>query len=186
MRQKLRTLSTLMQNYYREKTSRFGPRLMQVAYGLPTVQLSDIVRENIEVKLPIPDDICMPPYHGPSDHDDYSPLMMIVKSLQPKIVVELGTAHGNTVANICRECPQTKIYTVNAPIGDQSGIMTTYQLTREEIGRVYRAHSFADRVVQIFMNTLDLELSGFIDSPIVDIAIIDACHDTDYVLNVYS
>ena len=37
--------------------------------------------------------------------------------------------------------------------------------------------------MQIFKNTLDLNLGEFFDGPVVDLAIIDACHDTGYVIN---
>ncbi len=61
--------------------------------------------------------------------------------------------------------------------------MTTYELDREEIGRVYRKFGFTDRVTQIFENTLTLDLSSYFAKPCIDLAIIDACHDTSYVLS---
>lgn len=150
---------------------------------LPTVELEAIVPRAVEIESPIMTDICLPPFYRFDDHDDYTPLMKIVKSLQPSIVLELGTAHGNSTANICRQSPGTKIYTVNAPVEEQTGTLTTYDLTVEEIGRVYRAHGFGERVVQIFANTLHLDLSQYFDGPSIDLAVIDACHDTDYVIN---
>ncbi len=150
---------------------------------LPSVELAAIVPRAVEIEPPIMTDICLPPYHKFDDHDDYTPLMKIVKSLQPRVVLELGTAHGNATANICRQSPQTKIYTVNAPVEEQTGNLTTYDLTVEEIGRVYRQHGFGERVVQIFANTLHLDLSQYFTEPVIDLAIIDACHDTEYVIN---
>lgn len=151
-------------------------------YHLPVVEI-DVEANRESISKPILDDICLPPYHGPSDHDDYLPLMSIAKNLRPKTVVELGTAHGNIAANICRQCPEAKIYTVNALAEQQTGNMATYELNQDEIGRVYRAHGYESRVIQILQNTMDLDLSGHLDGPIVDLAIIDACHDTDYVVN---
>ena len=158
-------------------------RLARPFRHLPTVDLEALVPRWVEVEPPIMKDICLPPYHMFDDHDDYTPLMKIVKSLQPSVVLELGTAHGNATANICRQSPKTKIYTVNAPVEEQTGNLTTYDLTVEEIGRVYREYGFAERVVQIFANTLHLDLSQYFDEPVVELAIIDACHDTDYVIN---
>lgn len=156
--------------------------LLKMAYELPTVELSAIVQKEIEVQPPIIDDICLP-LRDYFQHDDFVPLMKIVGSLQPRIVLELGTAFGNTVANICKHSPQTIVYTVNAPLEKQTGRNTSYSLTEQEIGRVYRRYGFADRVVQVFQNTLHLDLSQYLQSSSVDLAIIDACHDTSYVIN---
>jgi predicted O-methyltransferase YrrM len=125
----------------------------------------------------------MPPFVPFRDHDDYSPLLKIAKSLQVKVLLELGTAYGNTVANICREIPQARVWTVNAPPETITGNITTYVLELQEIGRVYKEHGFADRVTQILENTLTLDLSRYFSEACVDLAIIDACHDTEYVLN---
>ncbi len=109
--------------------------------------------------------------------------MGIVATVNPHTVVELGTAHGNTVANICRHAPKATVYTVNAPLDIQSGKTVTFQLTKDHIGRVYKSHGFSERVVQVFANTLDLDLQEYVGSRPVDLAIVDACHDTEYVLN---
>lgn len=151
--------------------------------ALPEVKLQELVREAVEIEEPILDDICLPPYYWYKDHDDFHPIMQIVRSRQPRIVVELGTAHGNLTANICRQCPDATVYTVNAPADLQTGEFITFELSYQEIGRVYRNHGFGDRVVQIFKNTLDLDLGEYFKEPIVDLAIIDACHDTEYVVN---
>jgi predicted O-methyltransferase YrrM len=127
--------------------------------------------------------ICLPPFHGVHPHDDYTPLLKIVRSAQPRVVVELGTAHGNTVANICNQLPDCHVWTVNAPAERMTGDITTYSLDENEIGCVYRQYGFADRVVQILENTLDLDLSRYFNEACVDLAIIDACHDIEYVLN---
>ncbi len=150
---------------------------------LPEVELDAIVPQAVELEPPIMKDIGLPPYRIFDDHDDYTPLMKIVRALEPSVVLELGTAYGNATANICRQSPRTKVYTVNAPVEEQTGELTTFDLTVEEIGRVYREHGFAERVVQIFANTLHLDLSRYFTEPSVELAIIDACHDTDYVIN---
>lgn len=158
--------------------------LFQIRHPLPSVEIAQIIGRGPEkVSPPITQDICLPPHFGPTDHDDFSPLMQMVRARQPKIVLELGTAHGNTVANICHTSPQSQVWTVNAPVEEQTGTTVTFELSREEIGRAYRASGFEDRVVQIFENTLHLDLSQYFKGREVDLAIIDACHDTAYVLN---
>jgi predicted O-methyltransferase YrrM len=98
-------------------------------------------------------------------------------------VLELGTAYGNITANVCNQCPTANVYTVNAPAEEQTGTRVTYKLSKDQIGRVYRQYGFAERVVQVFENTLNLNLSLYFSEPVVDLAIIDACHDTEYVIN---
>jgi predicted O-methyltransferase YrrM len=151
--------------------------------ALPGIELQEIVPTDVEIAPPILEDVCMPPYVGWSTHDDLTPLLKIAKSLQPAFIVELGTAYGNSTANLCRQSPQAKVFTVNAPVEEQTGEITTYELTRAEIGRVYRAYGFSEQVTQIFVNTLNLDLSQYLTGAVVDLALIDACHDTDYVIN---
>jgi hypothetical protein len=153
---------------------------------LPEVELSALVGGQSEHFVPeILDDICMPPHvvRWQYDNDDYDALAKVVKKWAPKSIVELGTAHGNTVANLCILCPDALICTVNAPVSLQSGVNVTFRLTEDDIGRVYRAHGFEHRVKQIFCNTLDLDLGRWVKPKSVDLAIVDACHDTEYVLN---
>jgi predicted O-methyltransferase YrrM len=159
---------------------------MNTFYGLPSVPLRLIVPAMTQVLPPIVDDICLPPYFGADDHDDYTPLMTLVRALRPAVVLELGTAFGNTVANICHQVPDAMVYTVNAPLEEQSGSTTTFQLSHAEIGRVYRKRGFEKRVIQIFANTLNLDLATYFQSPVVDLAVIDACHDCEYVLSDFS
>jgi predicted O-methyltransferase YrrM len=156
---------------------------MKLIARLPEVELDAIVPNEVPVMPPILDDICLPPYFGPTDHDDLLPLLQIVRSRRPHTVLELGTAHGNTVANICRQCPEATVYTVNALAEQQTGEYITYALTPEQIGRVYHAHGFTHQVVQIFQNTLHLDVARELEGRAVDLAIIDACHDPDYVIN---
>ena len=126
----------------------------------------------------------MPPYiQHRQDHNDFNPMMQLAMHKKPSIVLELGTAHGNTVANICSNLPEVKVVTVNAPIESQSGEITTYELSKEEIGRVYKNNNFTDRVTQVCQKTLELDLSNILEKKSVDFCIIDACHDTDYVVN---
>ncbi len=151
-------------------------------YELPSVNVIDVTKKDIPIADPIMEGICMPPYLY-KKHDDFGALMKLAKFTNAKTIVELGTAHGNTSANLCKNCPDAKVYTVNAPVEAMTGDMTTYDLSKEEIGIAYRNSGYSNRVVQIFENTLHLDLSKYFKEPIVDFAIVDACHDTDYVIN---
>jgi predicted O-methyltransferase YrrM len=157
-------------------------RSIKLFHALPEVDWRQDL-EHHRILDPILDDICLPPYFGATDQNDYATLVSIAAVLQPAVVLELGTAYGNTVANICRHCPSARIYTVNALAEEQTGIMTTFTLGRNEVGRVYRKYGFERRVTQIFSNTLTMDLSRYFPKPVVDLAIIDACHDPEYVLN---
>jgi len=157
-------------------------------FALPEISLSDLnLSEDIDLGEPILENICMPPHQKidvtHNDHDDFSPLIAFAKVRQPRIILELGTAQGNTVANLCRVCPEAHVYTVNAPLGIQTGDITTFQLDAQAIGRVYRNHGYEARVVQIYENTLHLDLARHLDNQRIDLAIIDACHDAAYVIN---
>jgi len=159
-------------------------RQWQRRYALPIIALADLVPETVTLAPLILDDVCLPPYWGPTDHNDLIPLCQIARFYQPRIMLELGTAHGNLVANICRQCSSTHVYTVNALPEEQTGEIITYKrLGPDQIGRVYRQYGYANRVTQIFQNTLKLDLSPYLSGPIVDLAVIDACHDVDYVIN---
>ena len=109
--------------------------------------------------------------------------MRVLEAVRPKLVIELGTAHGNTTANICSRFSCVRVVTVDAPKSVLSGSIVTFSLDKSEIGRVYHHHGFTGRVDQVFQNTLRLNLDEYVDSESADVAIVDACHDTDYVLN---
>ena len=155
-------------------------------YRLPETDVDSLVSGNPEVPEPILEDICMPPYvtrdPGSNDHDDYHPLMRIIASRRPRTLLELGTAHGNTTANLCKQNPDLTVYTVNAPVEMQTGETTTFRLDETQIGRVYRNAGYGNRVTQILANTLTMEPEKFLKGPL-DAAIIDACHDAEYVIN---
>lgn len=170
------------------KLKTWTARIQYSKYELPPITLEQFTGQphRQQIADPILDDCCMPPYvdniYG-KHHDDFTALMNISLWKKPEIILELGTAHGNTVANLCRLLPDAKIYTVNAPVEEQSGNNVTYELTKTEIGRVYRKYGFDKQITQLFVNTLHLNLTDFFESPVLDLAIIDACHDTEYVIN---
>jgi len=169
--------------WLQEMLLRAGGRVMRRWFALPSVSLSSLPEYESAASQPILDDICLPPFVATDRHNDFAALMRLVATRCPKVVLELGTAHGNTVANICRACPDARVVTVNAPPEEISGRSTTFALAKDEIGRVYRRYGFSDRVVQVWCNTLQLDLSPYLAPGSVDLAIVDACHDCKYVIN---
>lgn len=154
-------------------------------YSLPTVNVEDLVEggDSDVAYNPVMEDICLPPYGGAQGHDDVTPLLRIVDSTDPDLVVEFGTGYGNLTANICEICKDTVIVTVDAHQEIQTGTLTTYALRKNEIGRVYRKYGFESRVTQLYENTLHIDLTEVLNECVIDLAIIDACHDTRYVMN---
>jgi predicted O-methyltransferase YrrM len=167
-----------LRNLYRELRWKFFWK----NFKLPEVSLQDLVPCEKPLKPTITENLCLPPYEGTTDHDDVDALLRLITHLEPHVVLELGTAQGATVANICA-ISDAEVYTVNALPEQISGQITTFVLSKDEIGFVYRKHGFSGRVVQIFENTKQMDLSSYLDFDIVDFTIIDACHDTDYVIN---
>jgi len=154
-------------------------------YQLPEIHLSDLGVIANDYEPTIIENICMPPYVGDSQLNDYSVLFSLFDHIKPKIIVEFGTAHGNTVANICSH-HNSEVYTVNALPDQIDGRVTTYTLTKNEIGYIYRKFGHTNKVNQIFENTKNINLSLYLNGKSVDFAIIDACHDSDFVLNDFS
>jgi hypothetical protein len=95
--------------------------VMKLFFPLPTISIDAVSSVAHGFAPRIKDDICLPPYYESNDHDDFSALMKIVTAAEAEIVLELGSGYGNTVANICRECQWTRVFTVNAPPDENSG-----------------------------------------------------------------
>jgi len=64
-----------------------------------------------------------------------------------------------------------------------SGKNITYSILKEDIGRVYKKYNFDDRLILLYENTVEIELFDYFKKESIDLAIIDACHDTKYVIN---
>ena len=160
---------------------RFG--WLRARHALPTITLAELDAAHAAVSEPLLDDVCMPPFAGSPHHEDLFAILRAATALQPHVIVELGTAHGNLTANLCKAVPTARVFTVNAEAEQMTGWATTYALSAAEVGRVYRNAGFADRVTQILCNTLHLDLEAYLDGTAIDLAIIDACHDVEYVLN---
>jgi predicted O-methyltransferase YrrM len=159
-------------------------RVLSELFKLPAIRLDSVASApRLEVCEPIVDDLCMPPIPGGPGHDDLGAVLRIARSCRPQLICEIGTAHGNLTANLLRNCPGAKMVTVNAPAELQSGNSVTYTLTPSEIGRVYRRYGYDKRVLQLLVNSLDLDLGQHVEPCSIDLAIVDGCHDTEFVLN---
>lgn len=154
--------------------------LYHVFFRIPAMSIGRIVGTNPYRYIRINDKVNLPT-KPEFDHDDLDALMQVVMALKPESVLEFGTAHGNTVANICANT-HARVYTINALPEQIAGNAITFALTKDEIGCVYRQHDFDNRVEQIYENTAELDCIKCA-IPSVDLAIIDACHDFDFVIN---
>lgn len=162
----------------------------KVYYTLKNTHLPTFNEPFLSSKIPatllISEDVGLPSiYHFEKKHDDLGKLLQLIQHYQPKTVIEFGTSFGNTVANICKHST-AMLYTVNALPEQISGSVITGVLSKESIGRVYKKYGFSNRVVQIYENTLSVDLEKYMAKESADFAIIDACHDIDYIINDFN
>ena len=155
-------------------------KLPFAAEELPEVKSSEFVHESKSFE-PIMEEICMPPYYGPNDKNDFYFLVSLAKQNNVKKVFEYGTAAGNTVANLCK-FTDAKVTTLNAVEGDTTGKYRTYDFDENSIGQIYRKYGYSDRVTQVFSDSLEFVPETIADEG-YDLVIIDACHDFEYVLS---
>lgn len=164
---------------------RASDRLTRWLFELPTVEVDDLASplgEGERDRLVL-DDLNLPPRpESGLHHDDLGTLVRIVRDLRPRRILELGTGRGNATANLCA-FSEAEVVTVNALEEQISGETVTFVLPREEIGRVYRDHGYEDRVTQVHCDTLDFRPLDHVEPASVDLAVIDACHDTGYVIS---
>lgn len=113
---------------------------------------------------------------------DAESLAAVMRNAEPEVALEIGTSSGMGTVLMAVNAPSASIYTVNIPpealkAGD-GGKLTTNALSVDDIGRAYRERGL-DNVVQIFANTATWEP----EVGTIDVAFIDGCHDTDFVIN---
>jgi hypothetical protein len=111
---------------------------------------------------------------------DAESLATVVRNINPKTILEIGTSNGMGTLLISANAPESKIYTVNIlPEEIQSGEggkLVTIALEKEKIGIAFRQRKIKN-ITQIYANTAKWEP----DIGVIDIAFIDGCHDTEFV-----
>jgi predicted O-methyltransferase YrrM len=113
---------------------------------------------------------------------DAETLGTVMRNTNPAICLDIGTATGHSAALMAVNAPQSHIYTVNIPpegiLSGEGGILTTIALEQDKIGAYYRERSLTN-ITQILANTAKWEP----DIGPIDVALIDGCHDTEFVYN---
>jgi predicted O-methyltransferase YrrM len=106
----------------------------------------------------------------------------IVRNTSPSVCLDIGTAEGHSAALMAVNAPQARVFTVNIPPEEihsgEGGVLTTVAFEREKIGSYYRERNLAN-VEQILANTARWEPNV----GTIDVALVDGCHDTDFVYN---
>lgn len=112
---------------------------------------------------------------------DAQSLGAVMRNAQPSVALEIGTSKGMGTVLMAVNAPGATIYTINIPpdevLDGSGGRLTTNALGVEEIGRAYRERGL-ENVVQILANTATWQP----DIGPIDVAFIDGCHDTEFVV----
>lgn len=98
----------------------------------------------------------------------------------PRILLEIGTSHGQTTALMAQNASTGTVFTINIPPEEitEGGRNVTFAPSREEIGQYYRELKLTN-IRQIFANTRNWSP----DFSPIDVAFIDGCHDAEFVFN---
>jgi predicted O-methyltransferase YrrM len=109
-------------------------------------------------------------------------LAVVVRNARPKTVLEVGTSSGAGTALISENAKDSRVHTINIPPEEiesgKGGILTTIALEKDKVGAIYRKKGCSN-VTQIFANTA----SWTPNIGPIDVAFIDGCHDTKFVIN---
>src|SRR5207237_2331800 len=104
----------------------------------------------------------------------------IVRNVAPSVCLDIGTGEGHSAALMALNAPQARIYTVNSPPEEirsgAGGVLTTAAYEQDEIGSYYRQREIKN-VDQILANTATWEPNV----GAIDMALVDGCHDTEFV-----
>lgn len=111
---------------------------------------------------------------------DAESIAVVMKNAAPKVALEIGTSDGRTTALMAGNAPESMVFTVNIPPEEiaEGGKLVTYAPDRDRIGKYYRERGFKN-VTQILANTKTWKP----DIGSIDVAFIDGCHDTEFVIN---
>lgn len=113
---------------------------------------------------------------------DAESLATVMRNADPKVALEIGTAGGEGTLLMSLNAPSAVINTVNILPEEieagKGGVHTTIAMAKERIGAAYKERGVTN-VRQIFANTA----TWTPDIGTIDVAFIDGCHDTDFVIN---
>jgi hypothetical protein len=166
----------------RRHIDQFRWRSIRRAFDLPEIPVDTLLYGAPLVEPPLVEGLYMPPVAGPGDVNDVGIALTLIQQAQPNVIVELGTGRGAFTANLCA-VTDAHVYTVNALPEQISGRITTFALTDQEIGSVYRDQGYAGRVSQVYADTRNVRYDELLPSgQRIDFAVLDACHDAEYVL----
>jgi predicted O-methyltransferase YrrM len=112
--------------------------------------------------------------------NDSEVLSLVAANAQKGCMLDIGTHVGRSAARMAVNSPGSTIYTVNVHPDDfdKAGILTTEQLSVDQIGSFYRENNL-ENIIQIFANTFDWEIPSYINN--ISLAYIDGCHDSQAV-----
>lgn len=130
-------------------------------------------------------DAYMPPFRGDKHLVDLPMMLQIALHLDPKHILEIGTAHGNAAYNLAAYCPSANIITVNALPDQIKGRNITSAFSKDEIGRVFRDKPEAERIRQVYADSKNLTKKE-LGLKSAELVIIDGCHDFDYVISDFA
>lgn len=105
---------------------------------------------------------------------DYAMKARVVKSFNPKKILEIGTWHGWGISAIKSACPEAECFTMNPKSNNEAN----NPINETKIGRVYKKLKL--EINQIWANSMTFDFSKI---PAVDVCYIDGNHEYDYVMN---
>ena len=120
----------------------------------------------------------------------YTLLATIVSALNPKKIFEIGTFRGATALTMALNAPYADIYTLDLPLetapdeaamvshlsrGDQEWV----RLSRTSLGHAFLDHPVAERIHQLYGNSLSFEPPAELDG--ADLCFIDGGHSYECI-----
>lgn len=125
---------------------------------------------------------------GDLEEPNLNLLTRIVKHIQPKTIVEIGTFRGRTTYQMAKYAPKAQVITIDiANIGakEYSGTDLKYQQNKKDVGRAYKKSSVEDRITQIIIDSTSKKAQDKLDDALgrnkIQFAFIDGGHDYDTV-----
>jgi hypothetical protein len=113
---------------------------------------------------------------------DAESIATVTRNVNARNILEIGTANGQGTVLLAVNAPDATIHTINIPpdqaLSGEGGKLTTYAPSNDEIGNAYKERGFKN-INQILANTATWKPN----IGQIDIAVIDGCHDTRFVIN---